>query len=177
MVAHCAILVAYDLKTAEQFRDQLRDEVSKNLDTCSFEECRQFRGWHKPGIVLVFARQSDSQETASLIREAKLRRSELDFYVVRLGEWKSPSSDVQQPTDQFNWPDDEYRISQLLQSRRIAKPKEEPLTDILAGRLALHTPSLLPQIGRLALAASHDITVLLTGETGDRQNILSPDAP
>ncbi len=37
---------------------------------------------------------------------------------------------------------------------------------MIARRLLLFTPSLLPLVERLALAAAHDVTVLLTGETG-----------
>ena len=50
----------------------------------------------------------------------------------------------------------------LLRSRA----EEETLEDRLAQRLAEQTPSLVPLAERLALAAQHDVTVLLTGETG-----------
>src|SRR6185437_14488464 len=36
----------------------------------------------------------------------------------------------------------------------------------IAARLFAQTPSLLPLIDRIVLAAEHDVTVLLTGETG-----------
>jgi transcriptional regulator with PAS, ATPase and Fis domain len=42
----------------------------------------------------------------------------------------------------------------------------ESVRSVIEAELRDRTPSLLPQVERLALAASHDVTVLLTGETG-----------
>jgi DNA-binding NtrC family response regulator len=43
---------------------------------------------------------------------------------------------------------------------------EDPAEEAFARQLLRQTPSLLPLAERLALAAAHDVTVLLTGETG-----------
>ena len=43
---------------------------------------------------------------------------------------------------------------------------EGPLEQVIARRLLAGTPSLLPLAERLAVAAEHDVTVLLTGATG-----------
>lgn len=50
-----------------------------------------------------------------------------------------------------------------------AKSLEEQLTRALAGQ----TPSLLSQVPRLAVAAAHDVTVLVTGETGSGKTYLA----
>src|SRR5439155_23766941 len=61
--------------------------------------------------------------------------------------------------------------TQLLRAR-ISSDRPEPaersesLEDVIARRLLVQTPSLVPLVERLALAAQHDVTVLLTGETG-----------
>jgi transcriptional regulator with PAS, ATPase and Fis domain len=47
------------------------------------------------------------------------------------------------------------------------------LEDIIRQRLLAQTPSLHPLVGSLALAAAHDVTVLLTGETGTGKTYLA----
>jgi transcriptional regulator with PAS, ATPase and Fis domain len=71
----------------------------------------------------------------------------------------------------MHWPDDNPRLIRWLQNRLaqdpdLRQPIEESVEDTIARRLALQTPSLVPLVERLALAALHDVTVLLTGETG-----------
>jgi two-component system response regulator HydG len=48
-----------------------------------------------------------------------------------------------------------------------------PLKELLRQRLAAQTPSLLSLVDRLAVAVSHDVTVLLTGETGTGKTFLA----
>src|SRR5439155_20426636 len=47
------------------------------------------------------------------------------------------------------------------------------LEEIIGRRLLCWTPSLLPMVDRIALAGSHDVTVLLTGETGTGKTFLA----
>jgi DNA-binding NtrC family response regulator len=47
------------------------------------------------------------------------------------------------------------------------------LEEILASALSSQTPSLLPLVERIALAATHDVTLLLTGETGTGKTFLA----
>jgi DNA-binding NtrC family response regulator len=50
---------------------------------------------------------------------------------------------------------------------------EEPAKERIAQRLLAWTPSLLPMVEKLALAVEHDVTVLLTGETGTGKTFLA----
>ena len=52
-------------------------------------------------------------------------------------------------------------------------PREETVADVIHRRLFGFTPSLLPLLERIALAAQHDVTVLLTGETGTGKTYLA----
>jgi transcriptional regulator with PAS, ATPase and Fis domain len=54
----------------------------------------------------------------------------------------------------------------LTQGADCTDSEEESLEESIGRRLLRWTPSLLPLVERLALAASHDVNVLLTGETG-----------
>lgn len=49
----------------------------------------------------------------------------------------------------------------------------ETLEQVLSRRLLAETPSLSPMIKRIALAASHEVTLLLTGETGTGKTYLA----
>lgn len=50
---------------------------------------------------------------------------------------------------------------------------DEPTKERIAQRLLSWTPSLLPMVHKLALAVEHDVTVLLTGETGTGKTFLA----
>src|SRR5262249_9048573 len=84
----------------------------------------------------------------------------------------------------LRWPDEAPLVTSLLQFERlnIAKRRGDkdhprqpeslaggakpPRTEVLARQLQDATPSLAAQAQTLALAACHDVTVLLTGESG-----------
>jgi DNA-binding NtrC family response regulator len=53
------------------------------------------------------------------------------------------------------------------------KTEVESPAEILAHALSSQTPSLLPLVDRIALAATHDIPLLLTGETGTGKTFLA----
>jgi transcriptional regulator with PAS, ATPase and Fis domain len=54
-----------------------------------------------------------------------------------------------------------------------SSPASEPLERAIAQRLVTHTPSLASLVPALAVAASYDVTVLLTGETGSGKTYLA----
>jgi transcriptional regulator with PAS, ATPase and Fis domain len=55
----------------------------------------------------------------------------------------------------------------------VAGLEGESLEDIIRQKLLAQTPSLRPLAGSLALAAAHDVTVLLSGETGTGKTYLA----
>jgi DNA-binding NtrC family response regulator len=76
------------------------------------------------------------------------------------------------------WPDGAPELVErvgrsLGQDAETSDWEEEPLAEALARRLGAQTPSLRPLAQRLAIAASHDMTVLLTGETGSGKTYLA----
>jgi DNA-binding NtrC family response regulator len=83
---------------------------------------------------------------------------------------------------QFRWPAEADSLAQLLQSQcpspssrsgRGGPTNEESITEVIRRRLLACTPSLLPMVECLVLAALHDVTVLMTGETGTGKTFLA----
>lgn len=77
----------------------------------------------------------------------------------------------------LRWPAESDALRSLLRDPGRGQPfapvTDESLEEMLSRRMLALTPSLLPLVDRIALAASHDVTVLLTGETGSGKTFLS----
>jgi transcriptional regulator with PAS, ATPase and Fis domain len=58
-------------------------------------------------------------------------------------------------------------------TEKLVQSERDSLEGFIAQRLLAQTPSLQPMVSGLALAASHDVTVLLTGETGTGKTYLA----
>jgi DNA-binding NtrC family response regulator len=75
------------------------------------------------------------------------------------------------------WPSELERLvtltRELDRERHFRIVASESLEDTLSRRLLSLTPSLLPLVDRIALGASHDVTVLINGETGTGKTYLS----
>jgi two-component system response regulator HydG len=77
----------------------------------------------------------------------------------------------------LRWPAESVALDHLVREVGRGTPfgrlEQESLDDILARRVLAATPSLVPLVDRIALAAAHDVTVLLTGETGTGKTFLA----
>lgn len=77
----------------------------------------------------------------------------------------------------LSWPADAATVVRLVreQSGRVseARGRDESVTDIIGRKLESYTPSLLPMLECITLAAMHNVTVLLTGETGTGKTFLA----
>ncbi len=77
----------------------------------------------------------------------------------------------------LRWPFDAEALRSLIKEAGRGTPfcraADESLEDVLSRRVLSLTPSLVPLVDRIALAATHDVTVLLTGETGTGKTFLA----
>ena len=77
----------------------------------------------------------------------------------------------------LRWTEDAHRLAILVKEldrdRSFRFAADENLEDTLSRRLLALTPSLLPLVDRIALGASHDVTVLINGETGTGKTYLA----
>jgi DNA-binding NtrC family response regulator len=79
---------------------------------------------------------------------------------------------------QLQWPGDASLLVGLVKERLgqgsvFPGTESRSLEEHIGHRLLCWTPSLLPMVDRITLAGSHDVTVLLTGETGTGKTYLA----
>lgn len=173
--AHRPVLVASDSQLSDQIRTNLKERLGRPVVACTFENYQGQIAWQKRGVVvLAAANATDVAGVARFVQEARLRQSSLSLTVVQAG---AAADDLQSLDDYVScrlpWPQSADTLSRLVGEFAGPTADDEPVVEQIAARLAQHTPSLLPQASRLAIAAVHDITVLLTGETGTGKTFLA----
>jgi two-component system response regulator HydG len=171
------ILVAGNDCLGTAIQGSLTRELSYRVARYGFEAARDHLG---PGdeVVVLLAPTSapECAEAVGLVQEARLRQWPAAVVVID-GDDPSPAHDLARldpfVAGRFSWPAHAGALFEYLKGRpglagrRGAAPEPDaPAQDWFAERFRLHTPSLMPLAERLTLAAEHDVTVLLTGETG-----------
>jgi two-component system response regulator HydG len=151
--------------------------------TCRYDGVRQHVGPGTDGLVLLLANQpGDMPAVKGLLQELQLLH-----YNPRLVLIETPTAGIKNALDGFEgqlaerrfWNDGKDLISTLEthsnanQGLGFFDPARETVAERIARRLVAHTPSLAPMAEQLALAAAHDVTVLLDGETGTGKTFLA----
>ena len=160
--------------------DRLEKALGGEVVRCSLESVRAYLGPQARGVlVLTAAEPADAAAIRLLVQEIRLQRWPLTVLLL-----ETPDCACSGPLDELGlyvagrlkWPADEARLIQWVRKLSagggfsVGVPAAQ---DLLAQRLAEQTPSLAPLAERLTLAAMHDITVLLTGETGTGKTYLA----
>jgi DNA-binding NtrC family response regulator len=164
----------------------LQGFLKKNLDQAPFlsslANVRDHLGRDTDGILLVaVASLPEAEKAYHLIQEISIQQFPVQIVLIE-GE-TLPPSEARNSLDhhiaaRLRWPEDMQRLLRLTRDP-LAKgtgflgARTESLEDIISRRLLNQTPSLLPLVERIALAAVHDVTVLLTGETGTGKTYLA----
>ena len=175
-------LVANDQRLGGIIQAHLRKTLGQSSNLCDFESVRDCLGQDTDGLLLLAtASAEDAEPLVRLVQEIYLQKwppivilvegqddgresglTRLDPYIYR----------------RLSWPHEATTLVNLVKERlgrcrSFSDLHEESLLDALRQRLLAQTPSLLPLVDRIALAASHDVTVLLTGETGTGKTFLA----
>jgi DNA-binding NtrC family response regulator len=124
-------------------------------------------------LLLVTSRPADLLATRQLVQESALRGWPVKFVIVAPLEFgRRAELDDLAPyiLARYVWPADISALSYRLRTfgpwhsnGRVLPVSSETH---IKKRFEAYTPSLVPLAGQLAIAAAHDVTVLLTGETG-----------
>jgi DNA-binding NtrC family response regulator len=166
-------LVSDDPRLANSIQTHLKKALGQTIFQCNFDSIRTHIGQETDGLLLLAAASAaESEHILRLVREIYIRKLPPIIMIVAGNE----AGDMQQVEPYVaqcvRWPHDAARLTQLIRERIgrvrdfLATNNNETIEQVIRRRLLTQTPSLMPLVERLALAAAHDVTVLLTGETG-----------
>lgn len=169
------LLVAQDNRLALRVQQSLKEALGHNAHVVTPTEVGQHLTTQANGI-LVFLTTSpgDHENVLRLVQEIYLRQLPPILILLEAGTGSHEKIPLQlQPylAESLRWPEDAELLLTGLR-RRLEHVLPFPAThsedrfDALARRLLPQTPSLEILLDRLAVASEHDVTVLLTGETG-----------
>jgi transcriptional regulator with PAS, ATPase and Fis domain len=172
-------LVCDDPELTDQVQTHLRRQLGWPAFECSFQSVRDHLTCDTDGLlVLGVVRSFDLTETRRLVQDVSLQK--LPVMLVLLDAHRDdPQLGTLDPyvSRRLFWPDEAAQLTPLLREFSCAHPfasnPRMSLEELLSRRLLALTPSLLPLVDRIALAASHDVTVLLNGETGTGKTYLA----
>ncbi len=170
-------LVADDPRLASAIQAHLAQEFGQAALACRGEAVREHLQPHGPGLLLVAAATpAEAEAAAYLVREAALQKLPSAVVVLAGEDLAEPFAGLDgHLAARLRWPEGAAdlvklardRLGRLPPLRGLTPPAQgETVFDVIHRRLLSFTPSLLPLLERIALAAVHDVTVLLTGETG-----------
>jgi transcriptional regulator with PAS, ATPase and Fis domain len=175
-------LVADDQGLADSVAIQLRDKFGEAVLRSDFASIREIVGPDAESVVLLASGSAaDARQVAALVREFRLMQWHITVLVVET-EAACRGHDLvaldPYVGGRYRWP---TAVAGLLrQVHRLAargngvhRPSQTTLEEDIARRLRAQTHCLLPLAKPLALAACHDVPVLVTGETGTGKSYLA----
>jgi DNA-binding NtrC family response regulator len=148
---------------------------------CPFETIHAHLGRDSDGLLLLAAtRAADGEPVRRLVQDVCLQKLPPVIVILEGGrELEGRLADLEAYiTQRLHWPDDAELLIDIARDRcgrsmEFTGTYSESLEDLLSRRLLAQTPSLLPLVERIALAANHDVTVLLNGETGTGKTFIA----
>src|SRR5262245_42107464 len=183
MSAPRVALAVNDARLASALQAHLTPLLGHPAVCCRMDEVGDHVGPRGVTLLLAAATPADAEALARLVREAHLLQLPSPVAVLE----RFPDS-TNGPPGQLNghlavrlsWPAEAEVLSRIVREQTRGRqggrgggaplvPSSqagESVADVLRRRLLAFTPSLLPMLDRITLAALHDVTVLLTGETG-----------
>jgi DNA-binding NtrC family response regulator len=181
MVGNRLALVADDRSLADAIQAHLRKHLGQPAFLCDFDAIRDHLARDTDGLLLIAAGSpGDCQAVFWLVQDICLQK--LPPVLLVLNSDRVPGDQLAgldpYVARRLRWPEESATLTQLAKDRcgrghDFTAPREESLEDLLGRKLLVQTPSLLPLAERIALAATHDVTVLLNGETGTGKTFLA----
>jgi transcriptional regulator with PAS, ATPase and Fis domain len=181
------VLVTAGQDNLHQLVSNLDEPLRESALLCSYDSVRNYIGPKPSGLLLlVVASDNDVGPLLHLVQEVHLQQWPWKIVIIQFAQsFQGNDLSCIDPlvVARLNWPDQARSLLSLVQerigrgsksSRKLhTQTNEEVVIDWIAHRLFCQTPSLLPLAEPLAAAAIHDVTVMLTGETGTGKTYLA----
>jgi DNA-binding NtrC family response regulator len=176
------VLVADDPLLASSIQVSARKVMGAPALQCRYDAARALLGRDTDGILLLAAANpQDANSALRLVQEICIQKLPPQLIVIAgEGAANAPEWSKIEPflTRRINWPENAAELpihirERLELSQNEFHTGETSIEETISRRLLCQTPSLLPMIDRIALAAAHDVTVLLTGETGTGKTFMA----
>jgi transcriptional regulator with PAS, ATPase and Fis domain len=167
-------LAADDQHLAGVIQAHLKKALGLGVFVCTLEAVRNHLTRGSDGLLLLATGSAaESEAVQRLVQEIFIQKLPP---VIMLVNGEAGRGDHLAGLDPYvacrlRWPEDAGRLVPLLSERvgrvhGFAATGPETIEEVIGRRLLVQTPSLLPLVERIAIAAVHDVTVLLSGETG-----------
>jgi two-component system response regulator HydG len=174
-------LVADDRQLAHSIQEHLERQLGEPAFHCAFEAIREYLARDTDGLLLAAAGSpADCKAVCWLVQDVCLQKLPPVVIILAGGPDAGAQLTPLEPyvARRLYWPADAALLTQMVKGRctrgrEFLVCADEPLEEVLSRRLLAQTPSLLPLVERIALAATHDVTVLLNGETGTGKTFLA----
>jgi two-component system, NtrC family, response regulator HydG len=174
-------LVAEDHALAEAIQAHLRKHLGQPAFLCTFDTVREHVARDTDGMILIATNSpADCRAACWLVQDVCLQKLPPVLLVLHTQRLTSELLSHLEPyvARRLRWPEDAATLTQMARDRvgrgrEFMATREESLEELLTRKLLAQTPSLLPLVERIALAANHDVTVLLNGETGCGKTFLA----
>ncbi|MCI0701756.1 MAG: sigma 54-interacting transcriptional regulator [Planctomycetia bacterium] len=176
------ILVANDQRLATVVQGHLQKAIQLTAPIVRFDDVPHLLTPETDGdLLLIAADPTDAPAVETVVREVKVQHQPAGLSVVETeGVRASGKLDPLNPYlgDRFVWPHHPRELTAwarraLGPGTPFADPANEAVAATIRRRLINHTPSLTTLVEQLCIAAAHDVTVLIEGETGTGKTFLA----
>ena len=176
------ILVANDQRLAGAVQGHLQRAIQLNAPVVRFEDVPGLLTPETDGDLLLIASDpSDVRAVEAIVRETKVQHLPAGLSVLESDAVRASGKlDALAPylSERFAWPHHARELSAWAQralapGEPFADPATESVHDTIRRKLINHTPALTAMVEQLCIAAAHDVTVLIEGETGTGKTFLA----
>jgi DNA-binding NtrC family response regulator len=176
------ILVANDPRLAQVIQGHIQKTVQLTAPVVRYDEVPHLLTPDTDGDLLLIAGDAaDAALAEQMVREAKVQQFPVSISLLESDALHAARTlDHLTPyvTARMVWPHHARELGGWARNGfnsgvPFADPATEPTAQKIRRRLINHTPSLTAMVDQLSIAAAHDVTVLIEGETGTGKTFLA----